>query len=55
MDNALRYDKTLSWLKIDRTVLEINDEVAVKHKKELVIVVVAVPVILALHYAKANN
>jgi hypothetical protein len=55
MDNASRYDKAFSWLKIDGTVLKINDEVAFKHKKELIIVLVAVPVILALHYAKANN
>ena len=55
MDDAFRDDKAFSWLQIDRTVLEINDEVAFKYKKELVIVLVAVPVILTLHYAEANN
>ena len=55
MDNASRYDKSFSRLQIDRTVLEVDDEVAFQHKKELVVVLVPMPVILTLHYAKAND
>jgi hypothetical protein len=55
MDDAFGYDEAFSRLQIDRTVLEIDDEVAFEHEKELVIILVPVPVILALHYAEANH
>jgi len=55
MDNAFRYDESFSLLKIDRTVLEVDDEVTFEHKKELIVVFVAMPMILALHYAEAND
>ena len=55
MDDAFWHDKAFSWLKIGWTVLGVEDGVAVKHEEELVIVLVAVPVVLALQYAEANN
>jgi hypothetical protein len=51
MNNAFGYNKALVLLKLDTSILEIDDETTLQYKEELVVIVVFVPVILALHYA----
>src|SRR3954452_9736725 len=55
MDHAPRNHKSLARLEVDRSALEIDDEVSVEHKKELIVLVVLVPVILALHDAETDH
>jgi len=50
MHDAAWNHESLTRLQINRLVLQIDNEVTVKHKEELVFVVVFMPVILALHY-----
>lgn len=52
--DTLRDYKTLLRLKIYRSAFEVDNEVSFEHEKELVVVVMLVPVILSLHDAKAN-
>src|SRR5690349_11589226 len=49
VQDALRHDEAFLRLEDDAALLEIDDEVALEHEEELVVVVVLVPVILALH------
>lgn len=53
--NALWNDEALARLKIDLPTLEIDDEVPVEDKKELIVLLMFVPVILALHDAEAYD
>lgn len=55
MLDAFGNDKSLLWLQINRAIFEIDDEVPLQDKEELVVVVMFVPVVLALHDAEANN
>ena len=55
MNDAFRNDKPLSRLQLHRTILQIDDEAPVEHKKEFIVVVVLVPVLLALHYAEPDD
>jgi hypothetical protein len=55
MQHAFGHDITFPWLKVDRFAFEVDDEVTVQHKEELVVIVVLVPVILALHDAQADD
>ena len=48
MDHAFRHDESLERPQIDRTVLEIDDEMAFEDEEELIVIVMLVPVILAL-------
>ena len=55
MDNPLRYNKALLPLKLNASILKIDDEPTFENKEELVIAVVLVPVVLALQNAEAND
>src|SRR5262245_15310132 len=55
MNDALRYDIPMPGREIDGLSFEIDDEVPVKDKEELVIVVVLVPVVFALHHAQTDH
>ena len=55
MDDPLRHDEALLPLKLDASILQLNDEAAVEDKEELVVVVVFVPVILTLHGAQPHD
>ncbi len=55
MPDAFGNDKSLLWLQINRPIFEIDDEVPLQDKEELVVVVMFVPVVLALHDPQANN
>ena len=55
MDDALGHDKALLRSQLDGAVFEVDEKAALKHKKELVVMVVLVPVILALHDSEAND
>jgi hypothetical protein len=48
VDDSLRDDKPLESLQVHRPSLKINDETTLKHKKEFIILLVLMPVILAL-------
>jgi hypothetical protein len=52
VNDPFRYDVSLLRLKIDRLIFEINDEVTVEDKEELIVIVMLVPVVLPLHHAK---
>src|SRR5262249_48271239 len=47
--------KALPRLEVDRPILEVDDEVAIKHKKEFIVIIVLVPMIFALHHAQAYH
>jgi hypothetical protein len=53
--NALRNDEPFSRLQVNRFAFQVDNEVAIEHKEELVVVIVLMPVVLALHHAQANN
>src|SRR5262249_22076168 len=55
MHHALWDDKTLIGQELDRSPLEIDYESAAQDVEKLVIIVVFVPVVLALHYAKPHD
>jgi hypothetical protein len=55
MPDAFGNDKSLLCLQINRAIFEIDDEVPLQDKEELVVVVMFVPVILALQDSQANN
>ena len=55
MHDAFWDDEPLMRLKIDRPIFQVDDEVTLQHKEELIVVVVFVPMILALHNAEAND
>src|SRR5205807_2594388 len=53
--HAFRNDEAFESLQIDRAVLEIDDEVPLEDKEELIVAIVLVPVILALHHPEADD
>src|SRR5215471_1473754 len=53
--HALRDDHPLLWAKGNRAAFEIDQELSLKAEKELIIIVVFVPMILALHHAQPND
>jgi hypothetical protein len=55
MQDAFRNDITLPGLKVDRFAFQVDDEVTVKDKEELVVIVVLVPVVFTLHDAQADD
>ncbi len=55
MDYPLRNDKTLAGLKIDGAILEIDDEVPLEDKEELIVFLMLMPVILALQDAETYD
>ena len=55
MDDAFGDDEPLLRSQLDTAILEINDEAPGKDKKEFVVIVVLVPVVLALHYTETNH
>jgi len=54
VDDASWYDIALPWLKVDRLALQINKEMPVENKEELVVGVMLVPVVLALHDSQTD-
>jgi hypothetical protein len=55
MPDTFGNDKPLPRLEINRTIFQIDDEVPLQDKEELIVVVVFMPVILTLHDPEANN
>jgi hypothetical protein len=55
VDHPLGNDKAFPRLQINRLVFQVDDEVTVKDKEELIVVVMLVPVVLALHHAQAHD
>ena len=55
MDDSLGNDKSLSWVELDGSVFEIDEQLAVNDVEELVIRIVLVPVILTLQDTKPNH
>ena len=55
MPNPFRHDETLPRTKINNLVFQIDQEMAVEHKEELVDVVMLVPVVFALQYAEPHD
>jgi hypothetical protein len=55
MHDTFGYNEALLRLKINRTVLKINDEMSLENEEELVIVIVLVPMVLTLHDTQTNN
>jgi len=55
MDYALRNNEALARLQCHATILKVDEKLAIQTEKELIIVVVFMPVIFALHYAKAYD
>jgi hypothetical protein len=55
MGDPFGNDKALLRLQVDRPTLKIDDEVPLKNKEKLIIVLVFVPVIFALHDAKTHD
>ena len=55
MDDSLWYYKALLVMQLNASILEVYDEATFEDKKELVIVVMLVPMVLTLQDAEANN
>src|SRR5437016_4128745 len=55
MHNAPRNDEALIGQKLNRSTFEVDDELSTQHEEELIVVVVFVPMVLALHHAKAHH
>jgi hypothetical protein len=55
MDDALGYDIPPPRPQVNGSPFEINEEVPIQDKEELVIFVVLMPVVLALDHAQADN
>src|ERR1700751_3971315 len=55
MHHAFRDDKALIGQELDRSPLEIDYESAAQDVEKLIIIVVFVPMVLALHYAKPHD
>src|SRR5262249_32888362 len=49
------HDEALERLELDRAVLEVDEEAALEHEEELVVLVVLVPVVLTLEDAEADD
>ena len=54
MHNALRYDNAFPWGQVDGAIFEINQETPAHDMKELVFILMLVPVILALYDTQAH-
>lgn len=55
MPNALRYDNAFSWGQLDGAIFEIDQETPAQDMKELVFILVLMPVILALHDTQTHD
>ena len=55
VNNPFRYYVPLLHLKINRLIFEIDDEVTIEDKEELVVIVMLVPVVLTPHHAKPDH
>ena len=55
MHDATADGHALVWLQLNRPILEVHEKPAAKNKKELVVLVVLMPMILAFHDADADN
>src|SRR5262249_7120047 len=55
MSNAFWNDKALTWGQLDDFVLKVDQEFSIEHKKELVDVIVFVPVIFTLQHAESHH
>src|SRR5271156_4598642 len=55
MDHSLGNDKSLSWIELYRSVLQVNEQTAVDDVEELIIGIMLVPVILTFEDAKPNH
>jgi hypothetical protein len=53
--NALWHDEALIGQKLNRAALDVDHEFSAQHEEELIVVIVLVPVVFALHYAKAHD
>jgi hypothetical protein len=50
-----RNDEALIGQKLNRPTFEVDDELSTQHEEELIVVVVFMPVVFALHHAKAHT
>ncbi len=55
MHHTFGNHESLQGLQVDRSVLEVDDEMSLEDEKELVVIVVLVPVIFALHHPDADH
>src|SRR5271165_3118083 len=55
MHDAFRHDEALIGQKLNRAAFKVDDEPSTQDEEELVVVVVFVPVVFALHHAKAHH
>jgi hypothetical protein len=55
VNNTLRDNEALLLIKLDTSILKVDDKTTLKDKEELVVAIVFVPVIFALHDAKTND
>src|SRR5947209_6721534 len=55
MSNSFWDDESLTWCELDCFVFEIDQELALEHKKEFIELLVLVPVIFAFEHAESHD